>query len=138
MKKILSFLILTVFSVILIQTASAQVLVDTTKTGGLADLTDTVAKEARFGKIELVDVIAQIIKIALGLLATIFLILTIIAGFKWMTAQGNEEEIKKAQGTIKTAIIGLVIVLMSYAITYFIFRYLPFGGASGPQGGTSG
>jgi hypothetical protein len=52
----------------------------------------------------------------------------VFAGFKWMMAQGNEDQIKKSLETIKAAAIGLNIVLSAYAITYFIFTYLPFDG----------
>lgn len=84
-------------------------------------------------------IIAVIIRAALGLLAVIFLVLMIVAGFGWMTAGGDEKKVKKSQDTIKTAIIGLLIVLAAYAITYFIFSVLPFSvGPGGAQGGTSG
>ncbi len=63
---------------------------------------------------------AQIIKGVLGLLATIFLILIIYAGFKWMTSQGNEEKVKDAQKKIMQATIGLIIIMSAYAITLFI------------------
>jgi ABC-type phosphate transport system auxiliary subunit len=52
----------------------------------------------------------------------------IVAGFQWMTAAGNETKVEKALSMIKTAVIGLIIVLAAYAITYFIFTYLPFSG----------
>jgi len=55
------------------------------------------------------------------LLGFAFFILIIYAGFIWMTARGNEEEIKKAQTILKRAMIGLVIVLMSVSIAYLIY-----------------
>lgn len=81
---------------------------------------------AGFAASDLGTIISLIIKLVLGLLAIIFLVLLIMAGFKWMTAGGNEQQIKDAQATIKTAVIGLVIVLAAYSITYFIFNKLPF------------
>jgi len=135
MKKILSFLILTVISLIFLsQTVSAQMLTNTTDPNGLVDMTNQVATEARFGKVELGYLMARIIQVVLGLLAAIFLILMILAGFRWMTSEGNEEDVKKAKSTIKTTIIGLIVVLAAYAITYFVFKYLPFtgGGGMGP------
>ena len=65
--------------------------------------------------------IGRIIKYVLGLVGTIFLVLTVYAGILWMTAGGNEEKVTKAMDIFKTAIIGLVIVLAAYSITYFIF-----------------
>ncbi|MBI4812348.1 hypothetical protein HY798_02815 [Candidatus Falkowbacteria bacterium] len=65
---------------------------------------------------------ANIINVFLGLLGIIFVILLIAAGYKWMTAQGNEEQIKEAAGQIKTAIIGLIIVIAAYAVSQFVLR----------------
>ena len=76
-------------------------------------------------------IMATVIKAFLGLLAIIFIVLIITAGYKWMTAGGNEEKIKEAQQTIKTAIIGLIIIVGAYAITHFVFNALPWGGTSG-------
>jgi len=41
-----------------------------------------------------------------------------------MTASGNQEAIQKAISQIKTAIIGVVIVLAAWAITHFIILSL--------------
>jgi hypothetical protein len=80
-------------------------------------------------------IIATIIQVLLGFLGIIFLILTIVSGFKWMTAQGNDDEIKKAKKTLTNAIIGLVVVLAAYIITSTLFRILPFGGGGGGVAG---
>lgn len=80
------------------------------------------------------QIIAVVIQAALSLLGIIFLIIIVFAGYRWMTAAGNEESIQKAQDSIKRAIIGLVIVLMAYAITYFVFNQLPFTGGGGGSG----
>jgi amino acid transporter len=68
------------------------------------------------------NIIVDIIKIALSFLAIIFLILTVMAGYKWMTASGNEDKIKEAKAQLSHAIIGLLIVLAALAITEFIFE----------------
>lgn len=76
-------------------------------------------------------IIANIITIVLSLLGIIFVILVITSGFGWMTAGGNDEKIKKSQERLKSAIIGLIIIVAAYAITYFIFKQLPFGSNGG-------
>ena len=133
MKKIIATtLVLIIAPVIFLQVASAQLITDPEN---LSSMTDQVATQANLGQMDIGELIAGIIQVILGLLAIIFLILTIYAGFRWMTSAGNEEAISKAKSTITAAIIGLVVVLAAYAITYFIFRYLPFGGGgSTPQG----
>ncbi|MFH0973149.1 MAG: pilin [Patescibacteria group bacterium] len=77
--------------------------------------------------------IAKIIKIALGLLGIIFVVLLVISGFKYMTAGGNEEQIKESLGTIKHAVVGLIIVLLAYSITYYVFDNLPGGAESATE-----
>ena len=67
---------------------------------------------------------ANIIKMALGVLGTIFLVLTVYAGFLWMTASGEEEKITKAKDILKASIIGLLIILTAYAITSFVISNL--------------
>lgn len=71
----------------------------------------------------LMTVVGVIIQAALGLLGAIFIIIMVIAGYKWMTASGNEQNVEKAQSMIKRAIIGLIITLSSWAIWTFIFVY---------------
>jgi hypothetical protein len=68
--------------------------------------------------------IAKIIKTALGLLGTVALVLVVYAGFLWMTAGGNTEQIDKAKGVLSAAIVGLVIILSAYAITDFVINEL--------------
>ncbi|KKR34904.1 MAG: hypothetical protein UT67_C0005G0016 [Candidatus Magasanikbacteria bacterium GW2011_GWA2_40_10] len=66
------------------------------------------------------ETVGKIIKIVLGLLGTIFLVLIVYAGFLWMTAAGEEEKVTKAMNILKTSVIGLVIILAAYSITYFV------------------
>lgn len=65
-------------------------------------------------------VISTIINAALGLLGMIFLVLTVYAGFMWMTAGGDEGKVETAKHTLTRAVIGLAIVLCSYAIANFV------------------
>jgi hypothetical protein len=69
-------------------------------------------------------IIGQIIKIVLSFLGVLFLILTIYGGFKWMTAHGNEEQLTKAKKLIVEATTGLIIVLASYIITFYVIAKL--------------
>lgn len=77
------------------------------------------------------SVVALVIQAFLGLLGIIFVVLIVIAGNKWMNARGNEEKVEEAQETIRRAIIGLIITVSAYAITYFVFSNLPGGGGTG-------
>ena len=79
------------------------------------------------------DIMAAVIKGFIALLGVIFVVLIILAGYKWMNAGGEEERVREAKDTIQRAIIGLIIIIAAYAITEFVFTHLPWG--TGPQGG---
>ncbi|MDD2257752.1 hypothetical protein EOL72_01225 [Candidatus Falkowbacteria bacterium] len=66
--------------------------------------------------------VGLVINIAFSLLGVIALALLIFNGFKWMTAQGNENQVKEARGGLISSILGLLIILASYAIAFFIFN----------------
>jgi len=64
---------------------------------------------------------ARIIKVALSIIGTIFLVLVVYAGFLWMTAGGEDGKIETAKKLLYDGVIGLAIILSAYAITYFVF-----------------
>ena len=57
-----------------------------------------------------------VVRTALSLLGIIFIILIIYAGIIWMTAEGDEAKVEKAQKIMRNAIIGLIITIGVYAI----------------------
>lgn len=63
---------------------------------------------------------AKIIRVVLGLIGIILLGLIIYAGFLWMTAGGNSDNIDKAKQIISASVIGLIIVLSAYAIASYV------------------
>lgn len=65
--------------------------------------------------------IARIINTLLGVLGILLVILIIYGGFIWMTAGGNEENVKKAKKIIFSAVVGLLIILSAYAVSRFVF-----------------
>lgn len=67
-------------------------------------------------------IIAEIIRVALSLLGTIFFVLSLYAGYLWMTAAGNEEQVTKSKTLLFQATMGLAIVLAAYSITIFAVR----------------
>ena len=125
MKKI-KYLLLIVLSTIFLNVGLSSVNATSTPAINIQKQSDAFNKEAGFMSTSLGTVISLIIKTVLSILGIIFLVLIIMAGFKWMTAGGNEKQIQDAQATMKTAIIGLIIVLAAYSITYFIFNKIPF------------
>lgn len=64
------------------------------------------------------SIIGTIIRIVLAILGSIFLLLMFLAGNKWMTASGNEEQINKAKSQITSLVLGLIIILAAYALSF--------------------
>lgn len=87
------------------------------------------------GPTGLADIIQYVVSAFLGLLGIIFLVLIIYSGFNWMTAQGDEEKVSLAKNTLSRAVIGLIIILAAYSITYFVFTSLSKTGGN-PLGGS--
>lgn len=65
-------------------------------------------------------VTGDVITALLGFIGSLFLLLIIAGGILWMTAAGSEEQIRKAKSMITAAMLGLVVVLLSYAIAKVI------------------
>jgi len=84
------------------------------------------AKSAGFGEKapEVTAVAGKIVGVVIGLSGFLLAIYLVYGGFLWMTSGGEEEKIKKAKGMITNAIIGLVIVILAYAISNFVIERL--------------
>lgn len=68
--------------------------------------------------------IANIIRIALGLLGMVALVIILWGGFIWMTAGGDENKVATAKKILFNGFIGLIIIMSSYAITSFVINKL--------------
>jgi len=89
-------------------------------------LTET-AEEADLPETDIPSIVGRLINGLFALVGVIFFILLVYGGLLWMTARGNEENIKKAKDLIIAAIIGLLIVLAAYAIAQFVITVLVGG-----------
>lgn len=68
----------------------------------------------------LTGIISGLISVFLGILGIIFFLLTLYAGFLYMTAAGEDDKVDKAKKLLTQAVIGLVIILAAYAISTFV------------------
>ena len=71
-----------------------------------------------------VVIAGRIVRAALVLVGVIFFALMIYGGSLWLTAGGNEEQVKQARHIIVRASIGAIIVLFAGAITQFLVNQL--------------
>jgi hypothetical protein len=123
------FILLIVSSLFIFSNVNISLAYDFITDSGLVDTgyeagydTDTVGKEGAESFLN--SRIGLIISTALSFLGVIFLILMIYGGFLWMTAKGNEQQVEKAKTLITAAVIGLIIVISAYAISYFVIKNL--------------
>jgi hypothetical protein len=72
------------------------------------------------GNQDLQKTISGIINVFLGFLGILATIIILYGGFVWMTSGGNAEKIDKAKRILINGVIGLLIILSSYAIARFI------------------
>ena len=69
-------------------------------------------------------VIGRIVQGFIAFIGVIFGLFVIYGGYLWMTARGNEEQVKKSQGILRDSIIGFIIVIGAYALSsYVVGRY---------------
>ncbi len=72
------------------------------------------------GTADLKQTVVNIISWVLGILALVAVVMIIYGGFIWLTAAGNEEKIEKAKKIIGAAVVGLIVVLLAWAIVIFV------------------
>lgn len=84
--------------------------------------------------------VGRIIRVALSFLGIGAVSLMVYAGVLWMTAAGNDDKVAEAKKTMKNAAIGLILIMMSYSLTWFVVTRAQratntYGSAgSGPDG----
>ncbi len=68
--------------------------------------------------------IGNLINALLTVLGIVFVVLIVYAGFLYLTDIGGGEKVKKAKSLLTTSIIGLVIIIASYAISRYVIAAL--------------
>ncbi len=142
MKKYFKKINITVLSLFIlflsVTNANAALLNDTSdlNDGILDGNTEQFVRASNFNPtMKIGDIAAAGIKAFLGLLGIIFVFLFVLAGYKYMSARGDEAKVEEALSIMRRAIIGLIIVIAAYSITYYVFSNL--GGNTTNVGGSS-
>jgi ABC-type enterochelin transport system permease subunit len=70
------------------------------------------------------EIVVNIINVILSLTGIAFVGLLIYAGILYLMAGGAEDNVKKAKRLISSSIIGIIIIVASYAIAQYVFQAL--------------
>lgn len=79
--------------------------------------------------------LGRIFNVVFGFLGIVLLGYVIYGGFVWMTADGSKD-VDKAQGIIRNAVIGVIIIASSFAVSSFVIEQV--GQIAGVTGGGAG
>ena len=113
-KKIITIIMLLIIPLFFVSAAQSDVIL----------LLDDVAEKAQYSggsdDTELAAYIGRIIQYILATLGVVFLTLLIFAGFTYMTARGDTEKVQEAKDIMEHVVVGLIIILMSYAVSFYI------------------
>lgn len=62
----------------------------------------------------------SIINTVLGVAGAIAVLIIVVAGFRFITSQGNANEVATARNAILYASVGLVVIITAFAIVNFV------------------
>lgn len=68
--------------------------------------------------------LTQLLQIFFGIIAVVAVLMLVVAGLRYVTAQGNPQELEKARGTILYSLVGLVVALVAEAIVSLVLTRL--------------
>ena len=66
------------------------------------------------------DNLQNLLQIAFGILAAVAVLMIVIAGLSFVSAEGDPQKVAKARNTIIYALIGLVVAVIAEAIVTFV------------------
>lgn len=141
MKRISTRLALTLVLSILIGLPEIAVASVTPASTGLEQAAKTGGLSSTCSGLECVaTTVGNAISIVLGFVGIVLLIVFIYAGFLWMTAGGEKDNVTQAKQLLLNAVAGAIIVAASFAISTFVLKQLATitGGGSTEEVGASG
>lgn len=74
-----------------------------------------------------IQLIGFVISLLLTVAGAIAVVFVIIGGFMYITAAGNEEQAEKGRKALTNAIIGIIIVILSYVIINVTVNFVSGG-----------
>ena len=90
--------------------------------GGLTAPSTEGYDESLTQQTNLRDFVINVVNFVLGFLGLLAVIIVIYGGFLYLTAMGNEEKTGKGKKSIMYAVIGIVIILISFALVNTVIK----------------
>lgn len=81
---------------------------------------DETESKIQLGNKSPVDTATTLVNFAMVFLGLIAVGIVLLAGFKWMTAGGNEDKISDAKKLMSSGVVGLVILLSAWGIARYV------------------
>ena len=88
----------------------------------------------RCGDPSIAGIFKLVISWALAIAFIAAVIMLIVGGFRYITAGGNTDQAGKGKNTIVNALIGIVIIVLSYIIVQIVWKFVSGTGTSGVTG----
>jgi len=66
------------------------------------------------------DITTWAINLLLGLAGSAAVVFIIVGGYQYITSNGNDETAEQARKTITNSVIGLIVIIMAYAIVRIV------------------
>jgi cytochrome bd-type quinol oxidase subunit 2 len=71
-----------------------------------------------------IKIVVNLIQIALQFAGIVAVIMLIVGGITYIISRGRPDLMEKAYNTLKYAIVGLVVVILSYVVVYGIDNFI--------------
>jgi hypothetical protein len=84
---------------------------------GLSSISGPFAGFSGIGKARnITEIIIAVIRMLLTIAGALAVLFIIIGGFQYITSAGNDEQAEKGKKTLINAVIGMVLIILSYVI----------------------
>ena len=108
-----------------------------TATGGTVSLGEVSPVGELTGAAGVAAILGKVINAFLGFIGAVALLMFVYGGFLMLISGGKPEEINKGKGVLVWAVIGLIVVFMSYTLANFVINSITSGVTSTGGGGGS-
>lgn len=75
---------------------------------------------SQLSKGNLMETLQLIINVVVGIVGFVAVVMIIMGGISFVTSQGDSSKVAKARNTILYGVVGLIVVLLAFAIVNFV------------------